>query len=108
MNRVATQHESIEMAKRAHAAILADALVNGRSLFDGDGNDHARDLVTKAIVDLRRASGALPEVMCGALIEAAWTCQDEEQRRAYMDEARQIAAKTGSPSIRRTVFEATR
>ena len=97
-----------EWTRRAEAAVLADALANGRTLFDGKGAEDARELVTRAIVDLRRVAGASPEVMCGALIEAAWTCQDEEQRRAYQDEARQIAAKADSPSVRRIAFEATR
>jgi len=97
-----------EWSKRAQAQILADALVHGRTRYPQEEAPEIYDVITKAIVDLRRASSAPPEVMCGALISAAWTCQDEDQRRAYGDEARAIAAKTGSASMRRTAFAATR
>lgn len=97
-----------EWTRRAEAAVLADALTNGRTIFEAEGCEDARAVVTRAIVELRRMSGATPEILAGALVEAAWSCRDDEQRRAYQDEARQIAAKAGSPSVRRTVFAATR
>jgi hypothetical protein len=83
-------------------------LTNGRNFFNGKHEGAERDVVTKAIVDLRRASGAEPEVMVGALIDAAWSCQDDDQRRKYENEARRIAATMPSANARRVVFQATR
>jgi hypothetical protein len=52
--------------------------------------------------------GATPEVMAGALIDAAWSCQDDGQRREYEYGARRIAAKLPSVNARRVAFQATR
>lgn len=97
-----------EWIERENAQILADALLNGRSLYNVVTSGYAFAVVTKALVDLRRASGAPPEVMLGTLLVAALTCPDTNQRRAYGDEARKIAAKIDNRDVRGLVFASTR